>query len=181
MRWQQQGHIAKADASGETRQDIGEIVCGVHTSQATATEDRECDGGTVATGVGAGEVEILSCERGTDMQPLNGAVVWRHLARFEEAAKRNLVIGEVSNCSTKQRRWWFVRLVRFAPVAELCEDRQASLLARNESLLTWEIGEPRIRSDRSSCKQRSEVPRAYRQHRAPSRSSGVRACCNHTR
>ena len=41
-------------------------------------------------------------ERLADVQALDGAGVWRHLARFEEAPERLLVIREVADGDSEQ-------------------------------------------------------------------------------
>ena len=66
---------AGADAPGQPRQDVGEVLAWIGACEAARAKDRVCDSGALAAGVRACKEIVLACEGRADVESLDNAVV----------------------------------------------------------------------------------------------------------
>src|SRR3954469_7796795 len=74
---QQRRQIHEANASGEPRQDVSEVLERIDACETARTEDRVRDRSAFSTGIRARKEKVLASESRADVESLDNAVIKR--------------------------------------------------------------------------------------------------------
>ena len=93
--WHERVHVPQARATGKPRQDVGQILDRIDSSQPAAPEDRVRDRGAFTACIRSRKEEIFASQGRPQVQAFDNAVVNRDGAVFEETSERDAVVGRV--------------------------------------------------------------------------------------